>query len=111
MALDDTTVLQPDVLVARRQDLTHRDLPAAPLLAIEVLSPSTRHIDLTLKRSRYEEAGCPTYWVIDPDEPSLTAWELYDDRYVEEAHVVGEERYDADFPFAVTACPAQLVAG
>ncbi|MDN5791139.1 MAG: Uma2 family endonuclease, partial [Micrococcales bacterium] len=42
--LGEDTVLQPDVLVARRRDLTDRDLPAAPVLAIEVLSPSTRLI-------------------------------------------------------------------
>jgi Uma2 family endonuclease len=52
VVLADDTVLQPDALVARRSDLSERDLPAAPLLAVEVLSPSTRHIDLTLKRSR-----------------------------------------------------------
>lgn len=91
VALDDTTVLPPDVLVANRQDLTDRDLPVAPLLAVEVLIPSTRHIDLMLKRSRYETAGCPTYWVIDPDEPSLVVWQSHDGRYAEQAHVVGEE--------------------
>src|SRR3954470_13652995 len=45
------TVVQPDLLVARRSDLTLRDLPTAPLLAVEVLSPSTRLIDLALKRA------------------------------------------------------------
>lgn len=48
----------------------------APQLAVEVLSPSTRRVDLTLKLSRYEAAGCPSYWVVDPDGPSLTAWQL-----------------------------------
>jgi Uma2 family endonuclease len=36
-----TTELQPDVLVARKQDLTESHLPTAPLLAVEVLSAST----------------------------------------------------------------------
>jgi Uma2 family endonuclease len=45
VALRDDTVLQPDVLVARRSDFTETDLPVAPLLAVEVLSPSTRLID------------------------------------------------------------------
>lgn len=39
---------RPFMLVARRSDLTERDLPVAPVLAVEVLSPSTRRIDLTL---------------------------------------------------------------
>ncbi len=40
VALADDTVMQPDLLVARRRDLTMRDLPTAPVLAVEVLSPA-----------------------------------------------------------------------
>jgi hypothetical protein len=73
-----TPVLPPDLLVARRTDTTERNLPMAPVLAIEVLSPSTRLIDLNLKRARYEAAGCSAYWVVDPELPALTAWEQRD---------------------------------
>jgi Uma2 family endonuclease len=66
VTLADDTVLQPDVLVARRTDLGPAGLAAAPLLAVEVLSPSTRLIDLGLKQARYEVAGCAVYWVVDP---------------------------------------------
>ena len=69
VALGADTVMQPDLLLARRRDWTQRDLPTAPVLAIEVLSPSTRRVDLTLKRSRLETAGCQCYWVVDPDVP------------------------------------------
>ena len=48
VALADDTIMQPDLLVARRADVTERDLPTAPVLAVEVLSPSSRPIDLTL---------------------------------------------------------------
>ena len=37
----DSTTLQPDVLVARVEDVSHRYLPRAPVLAVEVRSPST----------------------------------------------------------------------
>ena len=109
VALSDDSVLQPDVLVARRSDLTDRDLPTAPSLAIEILSPSTRHVDLTLKRARYEAAGCPSYWVIDPNTPSLTAWELREDEYVEVAAVTGAAEFSTERPFTVTFTPADLV--
>jgi Uma2 family endonuclease len=111
VTLADDTVLQPDILVAHRTDLTDRDLPTAPVLAVEVLSPNTRHIDLMLKRSRFEAAGCPSYWVVDPDEPSLTAWDLHDGRYVEVASVVGSEQYDARQPYPVSIRPRDLVTG
>ncbi len=110
VVLADDTVLQPDVLVARRADLTDRDLPAPPVLAVEVTSPSTRRVDLTLKRSRYEAVGCPSFWVVDPDAPSLTAWELRATTYEEGRTSVDAQRYDALTPYGVTVCPAQLIA-
>jgi Uma2 family endonuclease len=110
VALTEDTVVIPDVLVARLSDLTERDLPAAPLLAVEVLSPSTRRFDLILKRSRYEAAGTPSYWLVDPDMPSLTAWELRGDRYVEVAAVKGDETFEASLPFPVSVRPATLVS-
>lgn len=109
VALTTDSVLQPDLLVARRADFTSRDLPIAPLLAVEVLSRSTRRVDLTLKRSRYESAGCASYWVVDPDLPSLTAWDLHDGTYVEVGHVVGDEQFDASLPFDVAVVPARLL--
>lgn len=103
-------VLQPDLLVARRSDFTEKDLPVAPLLAVEILSPSTRRLDLTLQRSRYESAGCPSYWVLDPDTPALTAWALRDEVYVESANVAGDQEFTTEAPFAVSFSPSQLLA-
>ncbi|WP_460712627.1 Uma2 family endonuclease [Nocardioides dilutus] len=54
LAID--TVFQPDLLLARREDFTDRDLPAVPVLAVEVLSPSSRLFDLNTKKARYEQA-------------------------------------------------------
>ncbi|HZJ06522.1 MAG TPA: Uma2 family endonuclease [Nocardioidaceae bacterium] len=110
VALAEDSVLQPDLLVARRSDFTEKDLPVAPLLAVEVLSPSTRRLDMTLKRSRYESAGCASYWVLDPDTPSLVAWELRQGVYVEVAQVTGDQEFTADAPFAITFSSAQLLA-
>jgi Uma2 family endonuclease len=110
VALAEDSVLQPDLLVARRSDFTEKDLPVAPLLAVEILSPSTRRLDLTLKRSRYESAGCPSYWVLDPDTPSLTAWALRDEVYVESANVAGDQEFTTEAPFAVSFSPSQLLA-
>ena len=76
VAIADDTVLQPDLLVVRRDEYADDTQPLRPLLAVGILSPSTRHVDLSLERVRYQTAGCPSYWVIDPDEPSITVWEL-----------------------------------
>lgn len=108
------TKLQPDLLIARKSDLTERNLPTAPLLAIEILSPSTRRFDLRLKHDRLEEAGCPSYWVVDPgkgaEPPRLIAWELREGRYAEVADVTGDETWTATAPFPVTITPSALLA-
>ena len=107
--LDGDSVLQPDLLVGRRSDVTDRDLPAAPLLAVEIESPSSRRIDLHLKRARFEAAGCTSYWVVDPDQPSITVWELQESRYVVTARAQGDEEVTVGEPFEVTIRPSDLV--
>jgi Uma2 family endonuclease len=103
------TVLLPDVVVARRSDYSERGLQSAPVLAIEVSSEHTRWIDLALKRSTYEAAGCASYWVVDPDDPSLVAWDLRDGKYVEVGKVSGDEEFRAVLPFGVGVVPDTLV--
>lgn len=107
--LGPDTALQPDLLVARVADLTDRHLPTAPLLVVEVLSPSTRLFDLNTKKARFELAGTPSYSVLDPDEPSLVAWQLRDGGYVEVGRAVRAETLQLSTPFPVQITPAELV--
>lgn len=110
LAMD--TAVQPDVLVALYSDLRPKNLPAAPLLAVEIASPSTVLVDRNLKRATYERFGIPSYWLVDPDpdSPHLTVLELDDTgRYVETASVTRDEEFTADRPFRVTVVPADLV--
>jgi Uma2 family endonuclease len=109
VVLAEDTVLIPDLLVGRRSDFDEKCLPAPPVLAVEVLSPSTRRIDLTLKRSRFEAAGVPWFWVVDPDEPGLLAWRLVEGVYEQVAEVSGDRPFRTDEPYAVEVVPARLV--
>lgn len=109
VALSDDTVMQPDLLVARRQDFTERDLPTAPVLAIEVLSPSTRAFDLLLKKDRFQRAGCTNYWVIDPVVPAISTWRLHDGAYVEAGSASGAESFRTEAPFPMSFTPVSLV--
>jgi Uma2 family endonuclease len=105
-----TTELQPDVLVARKQDLTEKHLPAAPLLAVEVLSSSSVLYDTASKKAAYERFGVRSYWVIDPPVPQLTAFELDTaGQYQQVARVRGSEVFDAERPFPVRVVPAELL--
>jgi len=105
--------VQPDVIVTRYVDLTPKNLPVAPLLAVEVLSRSTRLKDLNLKKAHYERIGVASYWILDPTEPgALTAFELdAEGRYQHLAHVEGDEEFVATRPFPVTVVPARLLDG
>lgn len=110
VGLAEHTEIRPDILVAARDRFTEADLPERPELAVEILSPSTRMIDLHVKRERFERAGTPAYWVVDPDEARLVAWELGPDgTYVQVADVTGEKEYAATQPYPVSVIPAALV--
>ena len=101
--------LQPDLLVVPRQDMAAKSITQPLLLAVEVLSPSTRSKDLLLKRGLYEDSGVPSYWVVDPDEPSVTVLELVDGRYEEVGRAVGSERLEVQLPFPVELQPDLLL--
>lgn len=102
------TIVQPDILVAAAATIGARRIEGPPVLAVEVLSPSTRHFDLSLKHARYEEAGCPNYWVIDPDEPSLRAWHLGAGGYELVAHGIGDAAVGLTSPWPVRVVPSAL---
>ncbi|GLY39485.1 hypothetical protein Amsp01_055090 [Amycolatopsis sp. NBRC 101858] len=106
----DKIELQPDVLVGRIEDFTDKDLPVPPVLAVEVLSPSTAIHDLNTKKALYERLGTPGYWVIDPEEPALTVFELDEDgHYQLVGKAAGDEILEVDRPFPVRIVPKELL--
>ena len=106
---DRHTSLQPDLLVARDDDVEIKNITRPLVLAVEILSPSTRRKDLFLKRSKYQDAGVQSYWIIDPAAPSITALELVDGPYVTAAEATGDQAVTLEKPFPVTIVPAALI--
>lgn len=99
----------PDLLVVSRENFDDEGRPLRPLLVVEILSPSTRTIDLELKRARYQAADCPSYWVVDLIGPSIIAWQLSGGVYGEIARVAADEPFETALPFPVRIVPRQLV--
>lgn len=63
---DDRTMVQPDVLIlCDKNKLRNGVVYGAPDLVVEVLSPSTKFKDRTVKLRKYREAGVREYWMID----------------------------------------------
>lgn len=79
------TVRVPDVVVTtdkRAQENPSRLDAADVLLAVEIVSPGTGRTDRVTKLTEYADAGIPTYWIVDLDEPAtLTAYILVDGDY------------------------------
>ncbi len=106
--VEPATNLQPDVAVIRAADLDAPPTAGRPLLVVEVLSPSTRRFDETVKRQVYAEMGIPSYWMVDIVEPSVVALELIEGAYDVSARLVGRTAGDLDRPFPVRFAAADL---
>ncbi len=76
-----------------------------------MLSPSTRAVDLTLKKRMYEESEVVAYWVVDPVVPSVRAWLLQDGVYVEVGYAEGEDVLRLAEPFPIELTPLDLLDG
>jgi Uma2 family endonuclease len=69
--------LRPDILVvptSSRPGITNRGIEMAPLLVVEILSPTSGSIDLVRKPARYGDFDIPEYWVLDPEERCAWVW-------------------------------------
>jgi Uma2 family endonuclease len=69
-------VVQPDLLVAAAGQISGRGIEGAPLLVVEILSPSTTRQDRTVKAQRYAALGIVHYWIVDPDARRLECYQL-----------------------------------
>jgi Uma2 family endonuclease len=72
--LDPGTVLQPDVIVILKANLsiiTPSRIIGAPDLVIEIASPSTAGYDRREKQDAYARAGVTEYWIADPSAQTI----------------------------------------
>jgi Uma2 family endonuclease len=52
-------------------------------LALEVVSRDKPHRDLVEKRGDYAEGGVPEYWIVNPEDETVTVLQLKDGVYIE----------------------------
>jgi Uma2 family endonuclease len=69
LALAEDRYLIPDLCAVRTADLAGDGYlrPAAVLLAVEIVSPSSRVMDRVTKPALYAEAGIACYWRVESD--------------------------------------------
>ncbi len=52
-------------------------------MVVEIVSPDNPERDIVVKRGDYAEAHIPEYWIVNPEDQTITVLRLDGDRYVE----------------------------
>ncbi len=110
VVFDHHNVVEPDVLFVCQEHLnivTDVNIQGPPDVAVEILSPGTRERDLTVKVRLYARFGVPEYWIVDPDNQTLTVYRLTADGYQPWGPYFPHETVTSplfpDYPLSVTA--------
>ena len=112
VVISQDNFLVPDVLVVRGDTPRRRgDFPASDvLLAVEVVSPSTRSQDRWRKPSLYAQAGIPSYWRVELDPLHVVAYRLdVDGFYAEHTRADAGYVFSVAEPFRVEFDPGDLL--
>ncbi len=81
---DEQTMVQPDLIGLchkgedDRRTADPRRVYGAPDFVLEILSSSTSSRDCILKLSKYRNAGCGEYWIVDPQNERVTVYRFKD---------------------------------
>ena len=63
-------------MVCDPKKLDERGVRGAPDLVVEILSDSTRRVDLLKKFDIYQRAGVREYWIVDPEARTAAVYTL-----------------------------------
>jgi Uma2 family endonuclease len=67
-------ILQPDIVFIHKENdylIESKGLFGSPDIVVEILSPSTSHLDLGEKRDIYEHYGVKEYFIVDPSSKNV----------------------------------------
>jgi Uma2 family endonuclease len=77
----DDTVVQPDVMIiCDKSKLGKEGCHGAPDFVVEILSPSNTAIEMGRKFDLYLRAGVREYWVIEPENKGVKAYNFKDNQ-------------------------------
>lgn len=120
--MPEGNLLIPDLVVVTtdKKGLSQPVLEAGDIdLAVEVVSPSSRRRDRSVKAYMYAEAGIPHYWRVETDNyrgrakelPVVVRHELVELAEYRAVETVGAgETLQVDDPFPISFDPAALLA-
>lgn len=102
--LGEHDIPEPDFLFVAKEHLAERvrreAIHGPPDLVVEILSESSFRRDLLKKRRIYARSGIPEYWIVDPEDRSVTVLSLDGDSY-----------RDSDAVRGATVIPSRVLPG
>lgn len=77
---DDTNYVEPDIsVIYDKSKISNRGCEGAPDFVIEIVSPSSRKMDYSLKNTLYSDANVREYWIVDPARERTTVYRYEQD--------------------------------
>jgi Uma2 family endonuclease len=80
------------MVVANPSQFSQRGIEGAPLLVVEILSPSNARHDRVTKAARYHALGVEHYWIVDPRRRHLLCQRAEGGRWVVVAEGLNDSR-------------------
>lgn len=111
---DDLNVPEPDVVwVAEGSKciIGEKSLIGAPDLIVEVLSPGTTRQDRKQKFALYERHGVREYWIVDPVDRYIEAYQHHDGQFIRQGIYEPGETFDSAALEGKTVEVSKLFAG
>lgn len=72
--------VEPDIsVICDHNKLTDRGCTGAPDWIVEIVSPSSRRMDYSIKNTIYSGAGVREYWIVDPAKQRTTVYHYEED--------------------------------
>ncbi|MBO6133318.1 MAG: Uma2 family endonuclease [Lachnospiraceae bacterium] len=76
------TIVQPDIsVICDPSKLKKNRCEGAPDWVIEIVSPSSICNDYIRKLNLYKDAGVREYWIVNPEEETVTKYMLFDEEF------------------------------
>lgn len=77
---DNKNYVEPDISVICDKDkLDERGCNGAPDFIIEIISPSTKRMDYSIKLFKYRNSGVREYWIVNPISRTVNVYDFEHD--------------------------------
>ena len=89
--------MEPDIsVICDKHKLDDRGCNGAPDWIIEIVSPSTEHMDYGINLFKYRSAGVREYWIVNPLKQTVMVYDFQDN--------LGTKQYSFDETIPVCIC-------